>query len=523
MIRLLTAACTILFSATLVQAKDYDFAQPPVQALATLTKLKQLSTTRPGVGADELALFADAADGKLDKISFAEAALLASGVTDPAKRKAYLAKIDQLEADARQATASAKTPAEKGQKLLEFLHAGVMKPGYATKQSSLAEILDTGKFNCVSSAVIYNILAQRLGLDARGCLVFGHAFSVVYDGAKPMDVETTNKQGFNPRDPDVLKEIADKTGRKPSSGPRDRKEVRELGLVSSIYANRSADASQDKQFYESLLCGFAALALDPASDNGVQNAKAGLTNWCKHLVDQKQFETALTVSAVGLELAPEDYGVRSNREACFQDWIKHAHATSGEESSRKLALKLIADYPGEKVLRDIARGHVSREMKKLHEAKQYDQALALVLRNRELIGEDREVNNLKAYCWQEWIKSVKDETAARPLIQKLLKDHPGEKDLQEIVRGHVIRGMNDLKNKKQYEEALAYVSRHQEMLGEADTRKFRVSMYDAWAMSFREPKQWQAGIAIYQTALKEYPGDSLLTNNLKYFEQQSKK
>ena len=69
-----------------------------------------------------------------------------------------------------------------------------------------------------------------------------------------------------------------------------------------------------------------------------------------------------------------------------------------------------------------------REMKKLEEAKQFEKALALVVRNQDLVNDPREVKELKAYCWQEWIKLTGDkgEDLARNLMANLLRENPGE-------------------------------------------------------------------------------------------------
>src|SRR5262249_26353575 len=128
--------------------KGYDFQQEPDKALETIARLNHLSTGQKTLAPDEVALMADVANGELKKFSFAEAALLASGITDATKRKFYLSRIDQIEASARSATAGATTPAGKGESLLKFLHAGPMKAGYARQQTSLAVLLDTGKYNC---------------------------------------------------------------------------------------------------------------------------------------------------------------------------------------------------------------------------------------------------------------------------------------------------------------------------------------------------------------------------------------
>src|SRR5205823_1597931 len=143
----------------------------------------------------EQALWADVVNGQFAKRSFAEAALLASGVTDGAKRRAYLNRIDDLEHQARAALAGATTPAQKGEQLLAWLYGPTGPIGpvsgaskYVERQSSLAVLLDSGTYNCVSATVAYNVIGRRLGLDVRAVEIPDHVFSVVYDGPKNFEV-----------------------------------------------------------------------------------------------------------------------------------------------------------------------------------------------------------------------------------------------------------------------------------------------------------------------------------------------
>src|SRR5436190_2742784 len=145
--------------------KRYPFALPPDKAIAAIEKLGKVSGKTVKITDDERSVFEDAADGKLHEWSFGETCLIASGVTDKAERKQYLAKLDAIEAGARKAIEGAKTPEGKGERLLKFLHAGPMKGGYEAKQTDLHTLLDTGKFNCVSSAVLYNVIGRRFELD----------------------------------------------------------------------------------------------------------------------------------------------------------------------------------------------------------------------------------------------------------------------------------------------------------------------------------------------------------------------
>src|SRR5207247_4332005 len=65
--------------------------------LAALAELEKISGQKVTPSEEELRLFGEAADGKLGRWSFADAALLASGCTDKAKRKEYLARLDAVE------------------------------------------------------------------------------------------------------------------------------------------------------------------------------------------------------------------------------------------------------------------------------------------------------------------------------------------------------------------------------------------------------------------------------------------
>jgi tetratricopeptide (TPR) repeat protein len=547
--------------------KEYDFQKKPAAALETVARLKHLSTGRQGLTGDESALIADVQNGQLNKLSFAEAALIASGITDASQRKPYLTKIDQLEAGARQATAAGTTPAAKADKLLQFLHAGVMKPGYSGNQTSLAVLLDTGKYNCVSSAVLYNIIGRRLGLDLRGVLEIGHAFSVLHESGRSHEVQTTSTRGFQADDPKVQKEVEEKTGIKTRKRINGR-EVGEAGLTAVIYSNRSAELGTANRYYEALLLDFSALALDSGSESALNNCHAHLANWGKHLCGQGQYETALTVLAVGRELAPKDYSLQNNRNVVWQEWVKTVYVNEGEEPAKKLIRRLRKDIPDDRDLRDIVRSHVVRGMKKLEEAKDYAAALAFIDRHRDVLKDaaeakglsvsvyvawarpfvteqkwpsaievyqtglavypnDSDLKNSRSFVWQEWIKTVyvkEGEESAKTLIRRLLKDNPGDSGMRDLVSNHVIRGMKKLEEAKDYGGALAFVERHRDVLKDADEAKnLSLSVYDAWAGPYMKEKKWSAAIEVYQAALAVYPKDSHLTNNLKYCERENKK
>ena len=175
----------------------------PRDAFAILAELAKVSGHDEANSADETRLFGDVAAGKLASWSFADLAFIASGATDTSKRKEYLKRLDEMEVKARDALKDATSTRQRADKLLRFLHAGPMAGGYETRQTSLAELLDTKKYNCVSSSVLFNVIGRRFDLDlkavdipANGFLP-GHVYSILRTDGAIIDVETTNKEGFN--------------------------------------------------------------------------------------------------------------------------------------------------------------------------------------------------------------------------------------------------------------------------------------------------------------------------------------
>ena len=93
--------------------------------------------------------------------------------------------------------------AERGRAVLKLLYQDYLKT-YDFNQTKISLALQTGVYNCVSSALLYMAAAKAAGLEVRGQKTSEHAFCTVYiPGAKAgqyqkIDVETTNPYGFNP-------------------------------------------------------------------------------------------------------------------------------------------------------------------------------------------------------------------------------------------------------------------------------------------------------------------------------------
>ncbi|MDR2370681.1 MAG: hypothetical protein LBD71_04310, partial [Treponema sp.] len=154
-------------------------------------------------------------------------------------------------------------PAERGEYVLSFMHKKFLK-SYSLIQTRLDTLLENGRYNCVSSAVLYLVLAQSAGLDVRGVMTKDHAFASVNINGELVDVETTNPYGFNPGN---RKEFHDGFGRLtgfayvPAANYRDRSAITPIELVSLVFSNRIADLEKRGRFAEAVPLAISRAAL----------------------------------------------------------------------------------------------------------------------------------------------------------------------------------------------------------------------------------------------------------------------
>ncbi|MDR1950029.1 MAG: hypothetical protein LBQ38_11610 [Spirochaetaceae bacterium] len=145
-------------------------------------------------------------------------------------------------------------PRERGEYILEFMYGQYLK-SYSAYQTLVDEIFVSGRYNCVSSAVFYTILASSAGLNVRGVMTRDHAFVTVDTGTELVDVETTNPYGF---DPGARREFHDDfsgaTGfvYVPARNYRDRASISRLELVSLIFTNRIAEYEKRGRYREAI-------------------------------------------------------------------------------------------------------------------------------------------------------------------------------------------------------------------------------------------------------------------------------
>jgi hypothetical protein len=186
--------------------------------------------------------------------------LRASGVPE-AQLGARTARLDGLFSglSAYLKAEGIKGDAARAEACLTWLHDNVFT-AYSEGATTIDLILDTGRFNCVSSAVLYLMALRSQGILASGVKTLDHAFCIVSVEGRAIDVETTNPHGF---DPGTKKEFLDAFGATtgyaytPPGNYSHRTQVGEKQLLALILSNRIAALEGRGRFSEALPLGLS--------------------------------------------------------------------------------------------------------------------------------------------------------------------------------------------------------------------------------------------------------------------------
>ena len=202
-----------------------------------------LSSTVPG------------AEGSVD---LTEAALIASGYDDPRVRLRAREALERWVGPLVRALPSIRDDRERAERLLVALHQkGGLLGRYDMRATTLKDILQSRRYNCVSASVLYNLIAHRVGLTVGAQLLPTHARSLLSaqrgNQLERIIIETTSPDGFAPSREEEEAILAQVAAARSGGG---RALVSEEGvivsshvLVSTIYVNR-ASIAQERGDYE---------------------------------------------------------------------------------------------------------------------------------------------------------------------------------------------------------------------------------------------------------------------------------
>ncbi len=240
------------------------------------------------------------------------AALHFSG-SSPERGAAARLALEPALAEARALASSVEDEYELGEALLNLAHARFLTR-YVELESALDAALLDGRYNCVSSSVLYLLLAKEAGLNPLGIVTTDHSFvALALRDGRLIDVETTNKHGF---DPGSKKEFLDSFGKTtgyayvPPTDYKRRSQVSDRHIIGLIALNRATLAERRGDQPAAM-----ALAVDAyaymADDTSRQYLGDRAHNLAATLLNAKRWEDALAF----LERVAERYGPLADLDA----------------------------------------------------------------------------------------------------------------------------------------------------------------------------------------------------------------
>jgi hypothetical protein len=448
-------------------------------------------------------------DGAYSWQDLTDIALWVSGVTEIPAEKKVKEIIVNAAAELRRSPLP-RSLRERGEYVLTFMYDRFLKT-YSTHQTRVDEIFNSGRYNCVSSAVLYTIFAISAGLDVRGVMTRDHAFVTVNTGNEYIDVETTNPYGF---DPGSRREFHDAFGTVtgfayvPARNYRDRVSISQLELASLILSNRIADLESRGRYPEAVPLAVDRAALLARRTNPVNSPFFADPN--RDLLD-RIFNYGASLIAAGKETdalawcntAWRHYG-GTDSTAADSRWKEFTYAALNNylvkllknrqvSEARTILTQYTARLSGEHY-RQLNTLLVDAELLKRISGMRGAEDAEAILRtiaaseNQSTLSEDRaeEMRNFILIKEGERIAAEQGPPAAIAYTEAAIARYGGNPRLKEALRVHrynrvadLHNGFTSLFNRREYENAREFI----------------------------------------QTALAEFPGDRQLTADLNLAEQ----
>lgn len=207
-------------------------------AFLALSPLAYGQNDSPRLSADERLAASIFGQTEIGARPFARTVLLASG-SSPEQTESFMQELDAAWKEIAPALQGELTEEEKADKILFYIYEKFLSK-YNFYQTRVDTALESGVYNCVSSAIIFMYFCKRSGIPVCAEETPRHAFCVIFTKAGPIDVETTNPYGVNPG----KKRGQDLGGGKtkwitvPAKDYAGRRKVDDRRVIGMVYNNR---------------------------------------------------------------------------------------------------------------------------------------------------------------------------------------------------------------------------------------------------------------------------------------------
>lgn len=176
---------------------------------------------------------------------------------------------------------------QRAEAIHRFMHAEALGGGYVADAHTLAELLETGRFNCLSGTLLFFTLAATYDLPLVAIESRGHITAGLRGGDAISPIETTTAD-WQPQ-----------WMRAESIAIGAARIISRQQLLAAVYYNRGWQCLQNADYAAAIAANRQALALDPLCQAARNNLLASLNNWAVALSAAGQYAQALEALQTG--------------------------------------------------------------------------------------------------------------------------------------------------------------------------------------------------------------------------------
>ncbi|WP_460241795.1 transglutaminase family protein [Aurantivibrio infirmus] len=358
-------------------------------------------------------------------------------------------RLDQWIESNTQNFKGSRSQFEIGKNLLAAMHDSFFIPSseenplgsYDLDQSQLTNILETKNYNCISSSLLYIVLAHKLGLKAEAVLVPSHVFVQLNLENGPIEIETTSANGF-----DVVHD-------------------------EEYYAQNSAQWFSDRQLREVNYDDYLNRKILSPARIGTENM------WSQHTkAERMNYRDRMRLAEIKSYLEPDNYLAQKNRLSYYSSEF---NALLNQQDTDTLAYLF---------------NHIEAYINNIPKFSSSDAAKA-----------DLEFQNLLAWTYSNqaysFVNSI-DPDKGLMLAQDFLSKLPKNILDKEKIKTNLYLSIGIYADKKAQEKDFAKGKAAFEGIEQqcADHHACEVGLrkfYSAWGKHYWELKNWKESINIY--------------------------
>ncbi|PKL11970.1 MAG: hypothetical protein CVV50_05010, partial [Spirochaetae bacterium HGW-Spirochaetae-6] len=292
----------------------------------------------------------------------------------------------------------------------------------------LDRLFDQGIYNCVTSSIIYNLMAEDSGLTVRAAQLSDHVLSQVQVGDKWIDAETTVSFGFDPGNRraalDAFKQVTGYVYVPSSKAGRKVHLISTIELAALLYSNRGVNTLEQKNYLGALSFFWKALWLLPDFEQGQQNLEAGYTELAISLMKARKFQQAEANLLELGRLVPGSSKSLANLKAVGQAWLNDYF----EKGQYEQGIALIQEKDTIFNSGDLNLYYKLWVQDLVNRKRDFPGAIKVMERVRGLYPQDRELDNNRVYILQQYYLTAvngRNEKQAQEVFEK----YQNEKEL----------------------------------------------------------------------------------------------